>query len=224
MWNDPRFQGGIQAFGGLIEAGIGAGMTLSTGGIAGPAGWAIMAHGLDHLITGMGSVIIGYPTESSTSQLFQSMGMSHNLAMLTDSGLSIAGSMYGLGAISASRAGSFPAFQLPESFIGEFSPTNQGLKTLGRNRLTPDPQTNSLHTVFRRDSLIGRVTHYETFRPQTNPYDPKLWESLKRFDNSGKLSQSHFNKVLKQEIFEPHVHDPYCPGGIRPAFIWEIPN
>ena len=35
---------------------------------------------------------------------------------------------------------------------------------------------------------------------------------------------SHFNKVLKVEVFEPHVHDPHALGGIRPADYWEIPK
>lgn len=93
-----------------------------------------------------------------------------------------------------------------------------------RNRFVPNFNAESAHTVFRRDSLTQKVTHYETFRPQTNLFDPKPWESVVRFDNSGKIDQSHFNKVLKKQIYEPHVHDPSFPGGIRPAELWEIPN
>ena len=70
----------------------------------------------------------------------------------------------------------------------------------------------------------GRVTHYDTYRPQTNPKDPKNWESLGRFDNSGMINRGHFNKVLQKEIAEPHVHDPFFPGEVRPAEPWEIPN
>lgn len=65
---------------------------------------------------------------------------------------------------------------------------------------------------------------HETFRLQTNPKNPNAWESVKKFDNSGNVDQSHFNKILKQEIYEPHVHDPSCIGGIRIAEIWEIPR
>lgn len=45
-----------------------------------------------------------------------------------------------------------------------------------------------------------------------------------RLDNSGKLTQSHFNKALKLEVFEPHVHDPLFPGKVRPAKPWEVPK
>jgi hypothetical protein len=59
-------------------------------------------------------------------------------------------------------------------------------------------------------------------RQQTNPYDPKAWESVLRYDGYG--SDPHWNKVLGQDVFAPHIHDPYCPGGVRPAFSWEIPH
>lgn len=49
-------------------------------------------------------------------------------------------------------------------------------------------------------------------------------EIIKRFDNSGNISISHFNKIKKQEIFEPHVHDPKTPGGVRHAETWEMPR
>lgn len=57
----------------------------------------------------------------------------------------------------------------------------------GRNRFKPDTRAEGAHSVFRRDPMTGRVTHYETFRPQTNPYDPKPWESVLRFDAIGNL-------------------------------------
>lgn len=68
------------------------------------------------------------------------------------------------------------------------------------------------------------VTHYETFRPQTNPLDPKPWESVKRFDGIGGVDDRHYNKFLKQYIETPHIHDPLSPGGIRYPELWEIPK
>jgi hypothetical protein len=41
-----------------------------------------------------------------------------------------------------------------------------------------------------------------------------------RFDGIGK---SHRNKVLKEVIETPHMHDPFFPGEIRKAELWEIP-
>lgn len=93
-----------------------------------------------------------------------------------------------------------------------------------RNRFRPDAIAEGAHSVFRKDPLTNRITKYETFIPQTNPKNPCPWESLKRFDNTGKINQSHYNKVLKVEVFEPHVHDPLFSGGIRPAYPWEIPK
>lgn len=77
--------------------------------------------------------------------------------------------------------------------------------------------------MFRRDGSTGKITHYETYIPQTNPRNPNRWESTMRYDGN-KDSLSHFNKALKQEIDIPHVHDPCCPGGIRPALPMEIPG
>jgi hypothetical protein len=78
----------------------------------------------------------------------------------------------------------------------------------GRNRFVPDVNAKGAHTVFRKDPITAKITHYETFVPQTNFRNPNPWESLKRFDNSGKFNQSHFNKILDKHVYEPHVHDP----------------
>ena len=105
---------------------------------------------------------------------------------------------------------------------------NGVLKNGRRNRLVPDINASSAHTVFRRDPMLGRVTHYETFTPQTNLQNPNPWMSVKRFDNSsrgpGQMMPSHFNKESQQRIYEPHIHDPYYQGGIRSALPWEIPK
>jgi RHS repeat-associated protein len=95
--------------------------------------------------------------------------------------------------------------------------------TGSRRRFEPDPKAEGEHTTYRRDPITDKITHYETYKPQTNPYDPKPWESIKRYDNSGQIQQSHFNKILKKDIPEPHVHDS-SPGGVRPAEFWEMPR
>ena len=88
-------------------------------------------------------------------------------------------------------------------------------------RLKPDPKATGAHSVIKRNPTTSKIEKYATYRPQTNPHDPKVWESVKRFDASGK---SHRNKILKEEIFTPHIHDPSFPGGIRPAYPWELPR
>ena len=78
---------------------------------------------------------------------------------------------------------------------------------------------NGPHTRFCTHGETGKITHYETYRPQTNPRNPNPWESVRRYDVNGE----HFNPVLKKYIQAPHMHDPYFPGGIRPVNPWELP-
>jgi hypothetical protein len=65
------------------------------------------------------------------------------------------------------------------------------------------------------------VTHYETYQPQTNPFDPKPWESVVRYDGVG---VGHTNKILRKKIETPHMHDPQYPGGVRYVDDWEMPK
>ncbi len=113
LLSNPRFQGSMQAFSGLVEAGIGGGMTLASGAIAAPLGWPVMVHGLDQFFTGMSAVFTGGLEDSLTSQLLQAAGLSSYSAGLIDSSLSIVGSMGGIAAIHASQLTAFPAFNLP---------------------------------------------------------------------------------------------------------------
>lgn len=89
----------------------------------------------------------------------------------------------------------------------------------GGNKLTPDPAAQGPHTTFKRDPQTGKVTNYETYQPQTNPRDPKPWESVKRYDGN----HPHFDKGTGQRS-QPHVHDPSAPGGVRPPDPSEIPK
>jgi hypothetical protein len=81
--------------------------------------------------------------------------------------------------------------------------------------------TEGAHTIFRRDPVTGKITHYETKIPQTNPRNPNPWQVEKRVDIVG---DPQYNKVLKQDVPTPHVHDPATPGGVRPALPSELPK
>ncbi len=83
-WNNPRFQGGLQAFGGLTEAMIGGGMALGSVGVAAPVGELVMAHGLDHFFTGMQTAFSGKHRATLSEQLLQTTGMSSDWASLTN--------------------------------------------------------------------------------------------------------------------------------------------
>jgi hypothetical protein len=51
--------------------------------------------------------------------------------------------------------------------------------------------------------------------------NPKAWELVHRVDVIG---QPHFNKLLGEYVPTPHVQGPGIPGGVRPAYPWEIPG
>jgi hypothetical protein len=90
-----------------------------------------------------------------------------------------------------------------------------------RKRLKPNPNATGAHTAIKRDPETGKITHYETYTPQTNPRNPNPWESEKRYDGHG--SDKHWNKELQKDIHAPHIHDTLAPGGVRPAQVWEMP-
>lgn len=57
--------------------------------------------------------------------------------------------------------------------------------------------------------------------PQTNPCDPKPWQSVKRVDLEG---AAHHNKITGESVPTPHVNSKSIPGGVRPALPGEIPS
>ena len=109
----------------------------------------------------------------------------------------------------------------PDSGTGTPPTPQKPVSPKASNRLRPDPNASGSHTTFRRDPNTGRVSHYQTWEPQTNPQDPKPWVPARRFDLTG---NSHYNKVTGQDIPTPHMHDPAAPGGVRPAEPEEIPK
>jgi RHS repeat-associated protein len=97
------------------------------------------------------------------------------------------------------------------------------LATAGRGsgRMKPIAGAQGPHTTFRVDPQTGRINHYETWRPQSNPRNPNPWDSTLRFDRTG---APHFNKITGKDVPTPHVHDPRVPGGVRPAAPGDIPR
>lgn len=113
-WNNPRFQGGLQAFSGFAEASFGGMLTFASGGAAAPFGWPVMAHGLDHFFTGMNSFLTGSSNNTATTQLLQKSGVPPQVSGLIDNGLSITGIAGSASAIiRAGRIASFQNYQLP---------------------------------------------------------------------------------------------------------------
>src|ERR1700722_6058448 len=58
----------------------------------------------------------------------------------------------------------------------------EATKKAGRKRFVPDINATGAHSVFRREPLAGKISKYETYQLQSNPLDPKHWESVKRYD------------------------------------------
>ena len=213
---NPRVQGGFRAGTGLSEMGGGALMLKNLN----PAGFGMIFLGTDNVLTGGYELITGRPTNSVTYQLLELSGLPPKWAGFTEGVVNI----YAVTkTIALELAESLkPILTLPpKAPVSVGSQVVETTKKTSRNRFTPDINTTGPHTVFRRDPVTGKVTHYETYKPQTNPLDPKPWESVVRFDGVGK---GHTNKILQELVETPHVHDPLYPGGIRTPYAWEIPG
>lgn len=113
IWHNPCFQGSMQVVEGIIETGIGVGLTWGSGGILAYLGVGLAAHGLDHFFTGMNTTVSGYFKDTTTNQLLQKAGMSYSAASNTDAFISIIGSIGGTAALRATQLVSFPKFLLP---------------------------------------------------------------------------------------------------------------
>ena len=89
-WNHPRFQGGLQAFAGLAEASAGGLATLGSGGLAAPIGWPVLAHGLDQMVAGLGTLVTGEYSSTLTEQLVagrvQFYDSINNISVVTENG------------------------------------------------------------------------------------------------------------------------------------------
>jgi hypothetical protein len=88
----------------------------------------------------------------------------------------------------------------------------------GKNKLRPDPAATGDHSTFRRNG-DGRVKHYEQWG--NNPRNPSGFDSVKRYDGEG---AAHTNKVTGVDVSTPHVQSRDVPGGVRPAYPYEIPG
>ena len=197
VWHNPRFQGSMQAVGGIIETGIGVGLTWGSGGMLAYFGVGLSAHGLDHFFTGMNTTISGNFTDTATNQLLQKAGMSYNAASNTDAFISILGSMGGTAALRAAQLASFPKFLLPNKSSIVKLPT-EGFYSSGTARLSkilPHPEASGPHSSFKLCPQTHRISGYITYElhPIIETWVPKI-----RFRGIGK----------------PH-------GKIKPPFILE---
>jgi RHS repeat-associated protein len=88
--------------------------------------------------------------------------------------------------------------------------------------MRPDPNAGGApHSTYRVDPKTGKVTHYSTWEPSTNPQQPAPYNQTKRVDVIG---DPHFNKVTGEKVATPHVQGKDIPGGARAAEPWEVPG
>lgn len=115
VWNSPRFQGSMQALGGLAESSVGVGVTYLSFGMATPIGAAMFVHGADHFATGLHTAVSGQYQKTATSQLLQKTGMRAETAAKWDHSANFVATLGGVGLIKhASRSiGTVPQFSLP---------------------------------------------------------------------------------------------------------------
>ena len=106
-------------------------MALGSGGIGAPIGGLVVAHGADHLLTGLQTVFSGTSRDSVTNQLLQKTGMSSQTASLVDGGLGVVGTMGGLAVIRARQVAAVSSFRLPSTLQNE-----QNLTTLTNSKLS----------------------------------------------------------------------------------------
>ena len=99
----PQVQGSLQALGGMCETGIGAWLTLYSGGTLGALGWPIMTHGMDQTISGIRKAATGTPDRTLTTQMLQKTGMSQEWAETTDNAISMFSILGGSAAINSTR-------------------------------------------------------------------------------------------------------------------------
>ena len=126
-------------------------MTLFSGGIGAPIGGLVMTHGLDHFFTGLQTAFSGNPRDSVTSQLLQKTGMSSQAASLVDGGLSIAGSMGGLGVVRARQLGAFPSFRLSGPSKNSSTYVNRATSFAGSKRA---PLDYASYQEIRNESAV----------------------------------------------------------------------
>ena len=86
------------------------------------------------------------------------------------------------------------------------------------NKLKPHLEAKGDHTSFI-ENILGYIIKYATY--VVNKLNPTGFDEQKRVDLQG---NTHFNKITKEIISTPHVHEKNIIGGVRKANTNEIPK
>ena len=229
IYSSPRFQGSVQAFGGAVEAGIGAGMTYATGGTTAPFGWPVMAHGLDHFFTGIETAWSGVSRETVTSQLLQQTGVSHQTAGILDDGISIFGTMGGAASMVQTNSGRLLSKSMEKIVKSEIGLVGKEVVGLSRGAESVNAATNlnrklaqlqDVQQTANRNRILydGRIRYYQaerlsrTYGPtrgssyvvEYNPANGNVRGWNECYDHLGNVNRIHPKNINGQELISPH--------------------
>ena len=212
-FRNPHVQGTFQALGGICEAGIGAGMTLASYGIASPIGWGVMAHGLDNVITGASTAWSGVSRDTATSQLLQKTGMSAQSAHYVDSGLSLVGTLGGAAALQASRAATL-SFQLPRE-IGKM----KNIFPKNPNDLLPGVLRDRKGYIYASDHIRIKpekhlFRHGEIYNPR---HHGQHYHIEMRTDISKSWNNENYTYYLQPNNYQKGTGTGFIPGETFPG-------
>jgi hypothetical protein len=167
----------MQAFAGLAEASAGGLVTLGSGGLAAPIGWAVLTHGLDQFIAGMSTAITGNYRAALTEQLLQTTGMPSEWASFTNDVLTIGGTLGGAAIVRASRLRAFPNFRLPISSNSSSIYVNRATSFAG-SKLCPLDYA-SYQQIRNKSAVINgrKYTGHALDRMQDRGFMPSVIEN-----------------------------------------------
>ncbi len=86
----------------------------------------------------------------------------------------------------------------------------------GKNKLKPHERTPKestapgTHSTFKRDPKSGKITHYSTWKENTNSHpldpNPNPFKKYKEYHGNGQEQEGHFMKQNQEYSGFPHVH------------------
>jgi RHS repeat-associated protein len=109
VWHDPRFQGGLKATTGFLEASAGAALAPTP---FAPLGAVLLIHGADRFSSGVYTAMTGRQMTTGTSQLLQKMGMNPERADRWDDNINFFSTL-GVGGLAYKFAREVAVFRLP---------------------------------------------------------------------------------------------------------------
>jgi len=203
---------------GVGEVTVGHGISVGSYGSASPIGLAVAAHGADQFCVGFRKFVNGRDSDTATSQIMQTTGMSKNTANTTDNFISILGTAGGPAAMGLS----IPKLGLPP--IAGNVALSRGAE--GHNaRAALNCKLSQLESFQQNAVRIktlpdGRIRYYTEVIPSKN-MDPTYgacrvleWNPLKGCTRAWHECCDHFgnvNRVHPKSISGQYVKSQHYP-------------